>query len=104
MLELSHKGHKYKLIEESNQEFKRKIKLLSKTACSKESRLEACVALVNKIEGMALSQQNDIRLKIKAIFDNLMALLEDVFREDNKAIWAARNDFEMALSQIKSSQ
>ena len=52
---------------------------------------------------MALSQQNYIRLKIKAIFDNLMALLEDVFREDNKAIWAARNDFEMALSQIKSS-
>ena len=103
MLEPSHKGHKYKLIEESNQEIKRKIKLLSKIACSKESQLEACVALVNKIEGMALSQQNDIRLKIKAIFDNLMALLEDVFREDNKAIWAARNDFEMALSQIKSS-
>uniref|UniRef100_A0A1X7SRN7 RING-type domain-containing protein n=1 Tax=Amphimedon queenslandica TaxID=400682 RepID=A0A1X7SRN7_AMPQE len=103
MFEPSHKGHDYGSINDVSQEIEQDIESLSETASSKEIQFEACLALIEKIERVVISEQDKVRQKVKSIFDNLMTLLEEVFTEDNKTIWAVKNDFQMALPQIKSS-
>ncbi|XP_011405840.1 PREDICTED: E3 ubiquitin-protein ligase TRIM56-like [Amphimedon queenslandica] len=103
MFEPSHKGHDYGSINDVSQEIEQEMKSLSEAASSKEIQFEACVAFIEKIERAVILEQDKVRQKVKSIFDNLMTLLEEVFTEDNKTIWAVKNDFQMALPQIKSS-
>ena len=104
ILGLGHKGHENVLIEEANEEVKEKIQSLSVDALLKESRFEFYTKLVENFEAIALSEQENFRCKVKAFTEDLMILLEEVFTEDNKKIWAAKNDLQMILSQIKTSQ
>ena len=103
MFEPSHKGHDYGFINDVSQEIEQKIESLSEAVSSKESQFQACVTFIEKIERAVILEQDKVRQKVKSIFDNLMTLLEEVFTEDNKMIWAVKNDFQMALPQIKSS-
>ena len=99
-----HKGHKNALIEEAKEEVKEKIQSLSEAALLKKSTVEFCIKLVTIMEEKALSQQEEFRQKVKTFIEVLTLWVEEVFTEDNKKIWAASNDLQMVLSQIKSSQ
>lgn len=84
-------------------DIKQEIASLTESAISKEDKLKAYLDLVKKIEQVALTQQEDLRTKMKNFFDLLMEKLEDKFTEDNKKIWSTKNDLEILLSQINSS-
>ena len=99
-----HKGHENALIEEAKEEVKEKIQSLSEAALSKKTSIEFCIKLVTIIEETALSQQEELCSKVKTFIEVLTLWVEDVFTGDNKKIWAASNDLQMILSQIKSSQ
>ena len=99
-----HKGHENALIEEAKEEVKEKIQSLSEAALSNEPYFEFCIKLVKKIEEIALSQQEELRSKVKTFIKVLTLMVEEAFTEDNKRILAASNDLQMISSQIKSSQ
>ena len=103
VLEISHKDHQSSLMTSCIEEVVGKMDSLLEAAKSKGSQADTCLSLLEKIENIAISQQNTVRIKINAFFDELMSLFEGIFTEDNKKLMAARNDIEMVLSWVKSS-
>ena len=103
VLEYPHKEHENLLIRESIEEVTEKMGLLLEAAKSKASEAEACLSLLVKIEELAVGEQHTVRLKMKAFFDELMTILEDIFRDDNKRMSSAKDSITMILSQVASS-
>lgn len=99
-----HKGHDYEeLTENVILEVEEKIGLLTVENFAKEEMLKASFSFVEKAEGIVLAQQDELRAKIKAFFDLLTEMTESRFTEDNKKLWATKNNIETLLSHINSS-
>ena len=102
MLESTHKDHQYELIENARGEIAEKVKTLMESVDSKEEAFKGCLELVEKIEKILLTKQDEHRSRLKAFFDDIMEKVEAVFTEDNKRTWASKNHLEMMLAQVKS--
>lgn len=103
VLEHPHKEHENLLIRESIEEVAEKMGLLLESAKSRASKAEACLSLLVNMEELALGEQHTVRMKMKDFFDELMTILEDIFRDDNKKISSAKDSTAMILSQVASS-
>ena len=102
MLESTHKDHQYELIENARGEIAEKVKTLMESVDSKEEAFKGCLELVEKIEKLLLTKQDEHRSRLKAFFDDIMEKVEAVFTKDKKKTWASKNHLEMMLAQVKS--
>ena len=115
MLETTHKGHKYDLNNDVQDELMESIISMTQRIKEKEATVKNSLSFVEKFKQQVCSQRDKLEAeinstcdeyitKIQAMKEELLKQVESKFTEDSKIIWATKDHLEIMLSQIQSCE